>query len=88
MAQARVSIGTNGRLVIPASLRREIGLREGGTLIAETDGRVLRLRPLDDVVRQAQEIVARYAGGRSLSNELIEERRQEAKREARRGRKS
>lgn len=83
MASARVKLGSNGRLVIPASLRREIGIESGDTLILESKGRALSVRSIDDAVRNAQDLVARYVGNDvSLSEELIEDRRREARDEA------
>lgn len=81
MTRSRVSVGSHGRLVIPAVLRKQVGLRDGDTLVAEVDGRTLTLRPIDDVVRRAQDAVARHASGRSLADDLIDERRVEAHRE-------
>lgn len=78
-----VSIGPQGRIVVPARFRRELGLAEGATLAITSDGRRLILEPRDEVLRRAR---ARYArarpGGRRLSDELIAERREEARRES------
>lgn len=82
MASARVKLGTNGRLVIPAPLRRALGVEAGDTLILESEGGALNVRSLDDTVRHAQSLVAKYLrAGESLADELIEDRRQEAARE-------
>jgi AbrB family looped-hinge helix DNA binding protein len=72
-------LGDNGRLVIPATLRRELGLQPGDelVLVLEEDG--LRILTRDQAVRAARKLVRRYASGdRSLVGELVEERRAEA----------
>ena len=70
----------HGRIVIPASYRRALGLDEGDevTLILE-DGSV-RLITRAEAMRRAQEYVSRLTGDdeRSLAEELIAERRAEA----------
>jgi AbrB family looped-hinge helix DNA binding protein len=79
---AEVTMGDNGRLVIPAEVRAALGLREG-------DKFVLRLTPVGIVLktqrmalRTLQELAKRYVPqGRSLADELIAERRLEAERE-------
>lgn len=82
MASVRVKIGTNGRLVIPATLRREVGLEEGDTVLLEATNGELRLRPLEDVVDQAQATLRKYVKNRgSLADELVADRRTEAKQE-------
>lgn len=81
MSLARVKIGTSGRLIVPAKLRKEIGLSDGITVVIETVEGVLRIRKMEDVIRTAQERLKKYFGGTSLSKELISERREEAKKE-------
>lgn len=79
MSLARVKIGTNGRLIVPAKLRREIGLSDGITVVIEAIEGELRIRKMEDVIRNAQERLKKYFGETSLSEKLISERREEAK---------
>lgn len=81
MSLARVKIGTNGRLIVPTKLRKEIGLSDGITVVIETVGGVLRIRKMEDAIRAAQERIKKYFGETSLSKELISEGREEAKKE-------
>lgn len=84
MAQTErvVTLGPQGRLVVPAALRRELGLEEGSPLAIRTEGRRLILEPRTEVLRRVR---SRYAkGGKRMSNELIADRRAEARRESRR----
>jgi len=78
-AQA-VKIIEGGKLVIPAAMRRAMGIARGDTVVIElrADGE-LRVRPLASAIREAQEIVRRsVARNRSLSDELMRERKQDA----------
>jgi len=71
---------TNGnRVVIPAAIRKSLGLRIGDsvTLVLQDNGEV-RLLTQTEAVRQAQALVRQYVGkDRSLVDELLAERREE-----------
>ena len=72
----------NGRIVIPAPIREAMGLRAGDTLEVSLEEDGLRLRTQRQMIARAQAMVRKMFGpGRSLSDELIAERRLEAKRE-------
>lgn len=74
-----ISLGAKGRIVLPAVLRRQLGLREGDRLIASTepDGS-LRLVRAEDAIRRLQGIFKDVEPGVSWADELIAERRAEA----------
>ena len=78
-----VRIGPGGRIVIPAPMRKALGIVEGDKVQVRLDGEDLRIVSLPVVVRRVQEFVAEIApaDGRSWTDELIEERRREAERE-------
>jgi bifunctional DNA-binding transcriptional regulator/antitoxin component of YhaV-PrlF toxin-antitoxin module len=81
---ARLQIGAGGRVVIPAEMRAAMGVGEGDTLSGRVVDGELRLLSKEAAVRKAQELVRQYIPeGVSLVDELIEERRAEAAREAR-----
>ena len=74
-----VTMAANGRLVIPAQLRAQLGLEGGGTFLAQVDDRGIRLVPLREVVSRVQANVRRYVpAGTDLSGELSEDRRRDA----------
>lgn len=74
-----VKVGNDGRLVIPAALRKEIGLKPGDTVVIESDGDSLLLRSYERVLREVQDSFAPYRlPGVSAADELICERRAEA----------
>ena len=75
-------MGANGRVVIPAEVREALRLRSGDELIVVVEEDGIRLLTVAQAVARAQAIVRRYVKpGRSLSKELIRERRREARRE-------
>lgn len=80
--QANLTIAPNGRLVIPANMRAELGLQGGDRLVARVVDGAIVLEPLDAAIRRAQAAVARYVPqGSGLVEELIAERRAESERD-------
>jgi bifunctional DNA-binding transcriptional regulator/antitoxin component of YhaV-PrlF toxin-antitoxin module len=80
--RARLKLEAGGRVVIPSPLRQAMGLEEGTTVLAWVEDGELRLVSPKVAMRQAQELAQRaVAGGASLADELLAERREEAKRE-------
>jgi len=77
-----VQLGDRGRLVLPAQIRKRLNLREGDELVVtlQPDGS-LRLASAAQIVRETRGLYRTRAGRRSLADELIAERRAEAKRE-------
>lgn len=75
-------LGEDGRVVIPAHVRRELGIKPGDTLVAESDGQSLLLRSYDHVLKETQEFFRQFVPpGTSVVDELIADRRAEAARE-------
>lgn len=82
MPQVRARLDQGGRVVIPADYRRALGLRPGEEVILRLEDGEIRMLSLSSAIRRAQELVRRHvAAGRSLSDELVSERRAEAARE-------
>jgi antitoxin PrlF len=78
--KACTRIGAGGRIVIPRDIREALEVREGDALLLEVNDQGLHIRSVRRAVHQAQQLVARYVKpGRSLSAELIAERRRAAK---------
>lgn len=77
-----VQIGAQGRLVIPASLRKALHLNPGDRLVARQVGDSLVLERREAVIKRLQGLFAHLPGDQSLVDGLIEERRKEAHREA------
>jgi AbrB family looped-hinge helix DNA binding protein len=82
--QEWAQVGPDGRVVIPASYRKLLGIEDGGPLLMLLEDGDVRLVGRDAAIRRAQSLVARHVpAGVSLVDELIAERRAEAAREER-----
>lgn len=80
--KSRLQIGAGGRIVIPAEMRTAMGVAEGDVLLARVVDGELKLLSQDAAIRKAQDVVRRHvAEGVSLVDELLAERRAEARRE-------
>lgn len=81
LVQTRVQLADDGRIVIPAQYRTALGLKGGDNLLLRLEDGTLRIVTPNQVIRSAQELVRQYVPeGRSLVEELFEERRGEAAR--------
>lgn len=75
-------INDNGRIVIPAEIRQRMGIKPGDTLFLTLEGDVLKVEPYLARIRRIQESMRHLIPpGRLLSDELIADRREEARRE-------
>jgi AbrB family looped-hinge helix DNA binding protein len=85
MAGQSVRIAPGGRVVIPADFRKALGVEVGDTVVIELKDDELRLRSGQAAIRKVQAMVREYVpdDGRSLADELITDRREEAAREER-----
>jgi AbrB family looped-hinge helix DNA binding protein len=80
--KARTRIGAGGRVVIPAEIRRELGLEEGEPVVLRVEDGELRIWSISEGIRRAQAIASKYIiPGQSVVDELIAERRAEVARE-------
>lgn len=79
-------INENGRIVIPASIRQRMNLEPGDSIVMEVEDGVLRIESYRARIRRIQEEFKQYAKpGILASDELIAERREEARREMEQG---
>jgi AbrB family looped-hinge helix DNA binding protein len=78
----RTKLTGAGRIVIPVAIRERLGLKDGTELVLSVDEEGIWLRPLDLAIERAQDYFSSLGQSDSLaSEELIRERRQEAKKE-------
>lgn len=79
-------VDQNGRVLLPAAIRRALGLLYGSELLVtlEEDGRVVLTTPATAWTR-VQALFNGAAPPRSVVDELLDERREEARREANAG---
>lgn len=77
-------IGPGGRVVIPAAMRRALGLNVDDPVQLHLEGEELRLIPAPVVYRRFREFVQSHVPpGVNLVDELIEDRKREAEMEER-----
>jgi len=80
--KTRMPVNENGRVVIPASFRKRLGIRVGDEVVLQIQGDELRITTLKRNIERAQRLVRKHVkAGTSLVDELIEERREAARNE-------
>jgi len=80
--ETRARVNENGRVVIPASFRRALGINAGDEVVLRIEDDELRITTLKRRLQRAQQRIRRYVKpGRSLVDQLLAERREAAKRE-------
>jgi AbrB family looped-hinge helix DNA binding protein len=77
----QIKLGRQGRIVIPADIREELGLEEGTRLIPRVDAQRLVLETPETALARIRREFREGVGDRDLVAELIAERREEARRE-------
>ena len=77
-----MKMSEGGRVVVPAEIRKALGLKEGDLVLWELKDGEARLTTRRERLRRAQALVREYVpAGVSLSDELVAERRAEVERE-------
>jgi len=80
--KASMRVNENGRVVIPASFRKRLGIRAGDEVVLQIQGDELRITTLKRNIERAQRLVRKHVKpGTSLVEELIAERREAARHE-------
>lgn len=80
--ETRTRIRKGGRLIVPMKLRKALNLKAGDQVLMRLEKDSIRLIPMQQAVGLAQQAVKQYVPkGVSLVDELIKERREEARRE-------
>jgi len=77
-----VTVGPDGRILVPVELRRTLGLQPGTRLVARVEDGRLVLEGREVVLRRLQAQFEAIPPEVSLVDELIAERRREAERES------
>ena len=86
MLSEKSKISENGRILVPASFRKAMGLKGGESVTLTLDEDGLHSQSKQQIIARAQAAVREIFGadppaGHLLSEELIAERRSEARRE-------
>jgi len=77
--QVKVNVLPNGRLVLPVSLRRLLGVEKGGHVLAELDGDAVKLTTPDQSLDEAGALFRSFlTDTASIADEVISERRAES----------
>lgn len=80
--KTRMRVNENGRVVIPASFRKRLGIRVGDEVVLQMEDDELRIITLKRSIERAQRLVRKHVKpGTSLVDELIAERRRAARNE-------
>ena len=78
MSEIRTKVAEGGRIVIPAEYRQALDLQVGDEVILRLEEGALRIFTASQAIKYAQELLRPYLPkDRSLSDELIAERRRE-----------
>jgi len=79
MEEVRARVSEGGRVSLPAAYRRALGVNIGDDVILRLEEGEVRIFTLRHAIENAQALVRQYLGeGRSLSEELLAERREAA----------
>ena len=80
--ETRQRVNENGRVVIPASFRKALGINIGDEVVLRMEDDELRITTLKRRVERAQRLVRKHVKrGMSLVDELIAKRREAARNE-------
>lgn len=78
----RTHFPENGRIVIPANMRKALGVSANDEIIITLEeGSISIHKPIDKIVQIQKMIASCVPEGISLSEELIKERREESKKD-------
>ena len=82
MSETRVRVGSAGRFVIPSEYRQALGIRTGDEVIVVLEPGEIRITTVREAIKRAQQMVRKHLRrGDNLVDELLEERRKEARRD-------
>jgi AbrB family looped-hinge helix DNA binding protein len=80
--ETRMRVNENGRVVIPASFRKALGIEVGDEVVLRIEDDELRITTQQRRIQRAQRRARKYVKrGTSLVDELLAERREAARNE-------
>ena len=72
-----ISVASNGRLVLPTSVRKAMGLQGGTKVILTIEGDQVRLSPIGHGVWRAQALYREHAKHARTTDDFLEDRKVE-----------
>ena len=83
MPTETVVLGESGRIVLPAEIRKEFGLKPGDRLTISAESGSIRIRNMDMALKEVREsIIAKRGSLSGILDEFLAEKHEEARREA------
>ena len=79
MSQLTSRVEPSGRIMIPAALRRQVGIGPGDELIVDEKDGIIRMYTRATAIREVQRYFAQYADGTNWSEELMAGRREDGR---------
>ena len=79
MQQHHTKMQNGGRIVVPAAFRQAMNLGEGAEVILRLDDEGLHVYSAQQALARARSLTRKYVKGKTLADELIADRRQEAR---------
>jgi bifunctional DNA-binding transcriptional regulator/antitoxin component of YhaV-PrlF toxin-antitoxin module len=76
-----VRVAPNGRMVLPRSARKALGVTGAGVVVLSIDGDAVRLTSMAQSIKRAQELYRQHATHDLPVEEFLADRRSEALRE-------
>jgi antitoxin PrlF len=81
-SETRIRVNDDGRVVIPVSFRKAVGINPGDEVVLRIEDDELRITTLKARLKWAQQLVRKHVKpGTSLADELIAERREAVRHE-------
>jgi AbrB family looped-hinge helix DNA binding protein len=78
-----VVLGESGRIVLPAAIRKQFGMKQGDLLTISVDDGSIRIRSMEMAIKEVRaSIMAERGSLKGILDEFLEERHEEARREA------
>ncbi len=78
MAEIRTHVDNNGRILIPAQIRKELHIKTGDVFVMRVVNGEIKMISLDTAIEAAQALVRKYVPEHVLLvDELIQSRREE-----------
>lgn len=79
MQQHHTKLQNGGRIVVPAAFRQAMNLSEGEEVILRLEEDGLHIYSARQALQRARSVVGKYVSRKTLAEELISDRRKEAK---------